>query len=496
MNLFRTLKINGFKIEFSFAKANSIGTVEKNRKAAKHFAIKIKKLKKLAKEYRKIKPFVPYTYLSDIDTSIAELRSEFRGLKTYNKKNLIKIQIQSIHSPEHRKNITLSLNRVKMYSNELDRIKSDILYFVRETRLAINQVRQKHRTYKNIFYYTKGGIFFKENSILDLANTLKFNKIRRSKKPKTFSHHVGVEIECLIDTSEDALCNSLIDVGLESKVSVKDDASIRGSGEAVEITICDTEKEVFSTVDKVCEILQDHGARVNKSCGLHVHLDVRSKNASLIASRLIRAQPFLYSMLPSTRKENYFCYPTQLDADIYDSEDSYRNARYRGVNLQSYKKFSTVEVRMHSASVMSEKINNWIKILLAVSKNNIPKITRSSIKYWIDTLDLDSNLTQYVKDRVKKFNGPNFQIPTQKQFFKNITNVNRGIEQGDDIENENACTHCGYNNNFCECRDCDRCSETCLSEYINFDDVNEEHYCESCYDTVMDARLISENRDQ
>ncbi len=96
--------------------------------------------------------------------------------------------------------------------------------------------------------------------------------------------------------------------------------------------------------------------RVNKTCGLHVHVDARhlGQNGLLDAvdtyERLIRFYPYLKSLCPRSRRANRYC-----------RWISNRNGcnRYAAINFESFEKHGTIEFRCQGGSIDLVKIETW-----------------------------------------------------------------------------------------------------------------------------------------
>jgi hypothetical protein len=105
-------------------------------------------------------------------------------------------------------------------------------------------------------------------------------------------------------------------------------------------------------------------------------------------------------MVPSSRKSNRYC-RVQTDPDF----STQARDRYVGINPVSYDKHKTIEVRIHSGSINSEKINNWIKLLVSIADaeyvSESPK-TLAGVAY---KFDLSKALVAYIQERVNQFKG-------------------------------------------------------------------------------------------
>lgn len=136
---------------------------------------------------------------------------------------------------------------------------------------------------------------------------------------------------------------------------------------------------------------------INMSCGIHVHVDVGTSTANQIANCVklyAKQSEYIDAILPVSRRlhgnkgrrwaadmyyglgfnrgENDKLWKA-IDDRLKRSEEygettlqainslcTNLGGRYRAVNLDSYRKYGTVEYRQHGASLCAEKISNWI----------------------------------------------------------------------------------------------------------------------------------------
>lgn len=237
---------------------------------------------------------------------------------------------------------------------------------------------------------------------------------------------IGVEIECFIPVADGTnLTHEQFEKLLEKErikyCDVKHDGSIRPDERAlaVEITIL-TKINDFSNLEKLCKFLSQHKAKVNKSCGLHVHLDQRDvfirhrrsresvemkKELSNRLMRLNQCLPLLSSAVPKSRRENSYC-------SLARSRMNQRG-RYYAINTAALQRYSTLEIRLHSGTTDYVKISNWIKLVYGISRCN--KIKNSS-RHIVNTFeqlkqkyltDMSLEMFNYFVQRVETFSREN-----------------------------------------------------------------------------------------
>lgn len=156
-----------------------------------------------------------------------------------------------------------------------------------------------------------------------------------------------------------------------------------------------------------CEALAEAGAKVNRSCGLHIHHDINSHNAKQIANIIanyIKHEKAFDSILPNSRRgnNNEYCQTLKIfsnnnSADnileklnnIKTVEDISRifRTRYVKLNFQSYVKYGTIEFRQHSGTIEFDKIYNWLLLTQQVVEAGLTPVRKSAYREDKDTLD-------------------------------------------------------------------------------------------------------------
>lgn len=130
-------------------------------------------------------------------------------------------------------------------------------------------------------------------------------------------------------------------------------------------------------VRTVARALAAAGGTVNKSCGLHVHVDANDLDAGQILSIVRRYSHFengITAFMPPSRRDSRWAYSVGGDfvERLLQQVNRYGNPRnlfgglnrYHAVNLASYARHGTVEFRQHSGSTNENKICNWITFCL------------------------------------------------------------------------------------------------------------------------------------
>lgn len=139
----------------------------------------------------------------------------------------------------------------------------------------------------------------------------------------------------------------------------------------------------FASLALACEALAAAGAKVDRSCGVHVHHDTRDLRPADVY-RTVRiyteGQAFIDSVLPPSRRSNggnFYCVayaPHELSSIQRTAESAISarrmagaaGGRYRTVNLESLSRHGTLEFRQHSGSVEGPKVAAWVRLGQAI----------------------------------------------------------------------------------------------------------------------------------
>ncbi len=212
---------------------------------------------------------------------------------------------------------------------------------------------------------------------------------------------VGVEIECFSPFSRQSIERMINSEGIRLKdVRCGNDASIKPpEGHTAYEFRCLTNINDMSNLKALCEFLVKINARVNVSCGLHVHLDMRGREKlpEGVVSRLVKALPLLVAMVPEGRRKDQYC--TRDEARGEDGSQQ----RYAKINSLAFNEHKTIEVRLHSGTVNFGKISNWIKVLHSIANAKGRIVDGADPMRYASALRWDAELLAYVQARIAKF---------------------------------------------------------------------------------------------
>ena len=230
----------------------------------------------------------------------------------------------------------------------------------------------------------------------------------------------GVEIECY-NVEREEIAQRLREAGVACYVEgynhrdhrdhfkVVTDASLNGNNTAEVVSPILKGKKGMQTLEKVCKVLNEINAKVNKSCGLHVHFGLDKVDFATyknIFYNYAKIESVIDSFMPQSRRENRFCksfreYGNNIyellsyASDKYDIARIFGNDRYFKVNPVAFQRHNTIEFRQHSGTTDYEKMSNWIEFLKALiefskshriesanSVNDLPFISASRKRFF------------------------------------------------------------------------------------------------------------------
>lgn len=211
---------------------------------------------------------------------------------------------------------------------------------------------------------------------------------RNAKTAYTF----GVEIECLVPRrifTDRANANGLA-ISYEgynhrdnsTHFKCVPDASIQGENPIECVSPVLKSTNGFKALENCCKSLNEAGARVNKSTGLHVHIGAADLTGDQYVSVFVNyemLETLIDSFMAESRRRNNAYYARSMKgthlAGLHSATDVARalTSRYYKVNPHSYARHHTIEFRQHQGSTDFEKISNWVRFcakLVQWSKTN------------------------------------------------------------------------------------------------------------------------------
>lgn len=135
---------------------------------------------------------------------------------------------------------------------------------------------------------------------------------------------------------------------------------------------------------KVMDHLKSLGCKVNRSCGMHVHVGIRGMaipRVKKIALAFLANEQHFDAVVPPERLTNRYCQSNLRVANRSMLENTssisgianamnggnssarYNHFRYYKLNFQSYVQHGTAEFRLHSGTVESQKAIAWVRLV-------------------------------------------------------------------------------------------------------------------------------------
>ncbi|MCL1932431.1 MAG: amidoligase family protein [Candidatus Azobacteroides sp.] len=191
------------------------------------------------------------------------------------------------------------------------------------------------------------------------------------------------------------------------------DSSIQGENAVECVSPVLKGKTGLNSLKKVCKALNESGASVNRSTGLHVHTGLQNisfEQYKNIFINYIYLESAIDKFMAKSRRgnDNVYCKSVNLEnVTIHTVSESgeysdiayiFRHDRYFKLNPVSYERHNTLEFRQHGGTTDYDKIEMWVRFIVKLvkwSKNNrleskienipdIPFLNESEKEYFIN----------------------------------------------------------------------------------------------------------------
>lgn len=229
-------------------------------------------------------------------------------------------------------------------------------------------------------------LFFTERMVR--RQGLKAAAADRARRQLLASYTFGVEIECY-NAQPETIGNIATRHGLDFRhegynhtdhrghYKLVSDGSIRGNDPIECVSpILNNSGQGFDSLKACCETLNEAGARVNRSTGLHVHVggNISERQYCNTFVNYFYLETIIDTfMSPSRRQGN--CYCKAMLGNINEArlntadtqrqiEDVFHNDRYYKINATSWGRHHTIEFRQHQGSTNYDKIAAWARFCI------------------------------------------------------------------------------------------------------------------------------------
>jgi hypothetical protein len=182
----------------------------------------------------------------------------------------------------------------------------------------------------------------------------------------------------------------------------------------------------------VADALERAGAKVNGSCGFHVHVDGRDLTVDQlkrVSKMWLKYENCFDALVGASRRRNLYCKSItskftgvvhgfrvidsaqdlrQLICAVNgDGPQSGHSTRYHKLNLESMLRHGTVEFRQHGGTVNGEKMVNWVKLVIGfvVAAAEAKTIRMTGAGKFANLLDVcpDAYTRKFLTKRQKHF---------------------------------------------------------------------------------------------
>lgn len=256
--------------------------------------------------------------------------------------------------------------------------------------------------------------------------------------------HVGPEVEYFDDYDSDCGCDDcssyrensqnispynsdLLNLGVMSTdSSVEPLADEDGDGNEFKSFPANGDL-LLKNIHLITRYLKDAGGVVNRTCGLHVHIDMRDikkvKRARIIKAWMALESVFTGMVSDSRVDGEYTRYLAKYAKEKGDRAHIFNERGGRSsLNASAIRKHGTFEFRLHQGSLNAIKIKNWCLLLLSFVETfkdvsftvkDLERIVdmsdREKLLFLFQTVKMPMSLKKYMVLRIKQFERVNLR---------------------------------------------------------------------------------------
>lgn len=215
--------------------------------------------------------------------------------------------------------------------------------------------------------------------------------------PKTQDKYIGIEIELISNLDEYEIQDIVEEMKLEDIVDVGMDGSIETNmdGYGHELKLLIKQQELKNTLARVQTLLNRINARVNNSCGLHVHIDMRNRKFLDSVKKLLNVQNIMLKSVPKHRINNEYCMPVKRE----DYGEDMVIGKYHTIHSEEcYEDYKTIEVRIHEGTTNMIDVYNWCNFLIKTVDGNFANKPQRTLT------NIPIRLKKYLEQRMRGAN--------------------------------------------------------------------------------------------
>lgn len=206
----------------------------------------------------------------------------------------------------------------------------------------------------------------------------------------------GVEMECFVNSGAIRTAAERTGMAYEyegynhrdghSYFKFTTDSSVRGMDDPIEcVSPVLTGNDGKRMLKNACKTLNKADAKVNSTCGLHVHIGaakLTDKQYCNVFVNYMYLEAVIDTFMAQSRRNNEYAnsiqdhkYAIERAVTIQNIQNALHNWRYHKINPMSYDRHKTIEFRQHSGTTNYEKIINWVnfcgKLVIWSKKNRL-----------------------------------------------------------------------------------------------------------------------------
>lgn len=134
-------------------------------------------------------------------------------------------------------------------------------------------------------------------------------------------------------------------------------------------------EEGYRQLGVLLTAIVEAGGKVDKSCGLHIHHDANDLTPAQVAKLVglyVTNQHLMDQLVSRSRRAGQAHYCQPVSATEHDLiQDTLKQgervherlvSRFKTINVMSYPKYGTIEIRQHQGTLSSKKISAWHKV--------------------------------------------------------------------------------------------------------------------------------------
>lgn len=134
-------------------------------------------------------------------------------------------------------------------------------------------------------------------------------------------------------------------------------------------------EEGYRQLSLMLTAIVETGGKVDKSCGLHIHHDANDLTPAQVAKLVgiyVTNQHLMDQLVSRSRRAGAARYCMPVSTDEHDRiQDTLKGghrvgahlvSRFKTINVMSYPKYGTIEIRQHQGTLSTKKITAWHKV--------------------------------------------------------------------------------------------------------------------------------------